>query len=218
MLTVVSGRTIMETITTIKYPMVGENINGLNVADLVSSAQAGDLQAFNQIVLLYQDRIFSLAMRILGDEASAEDITQNTFLTVYLKLRGFRNGSFHSWLYRIATNACIDELRRHKRYPTLSLEYPEDGEEKLFPSNDFPDHGILPEAEVERRELKQVIQQALNRLDEDQRVVVVLVDLLDCDYPEAAQILGIPLGTVKSRLARARLRLRHLLNTSSVIN
>ncbi len=208
----------MQPITTTNYAMARENITGLNEASLVSVAQTGDLQAFNQIVLFYQDRIFSLAMRILGDEASAEDITQKTFLSAYLKLRGFRNGSFHSWLYRIATNACIDEIRRQKKYPILPLEYPEEGEERLFPLNDFPDSGILPEEEVEKRELKQVIQQALNRLDEDRRMVVVLVDLLDCDYPEAAQILGIPIGTVKSRLARARLRLRHLLSTSGMIN
>lgn len=208
----------MQPITTMNYPLVRENITGLNETSLVLAAQTGDLEAFNQIVLLYQDRIFTLAMRILGDEDSAEDITQKTFLTAYLKLHGFRNGSFYSWLYRIATNACIDELRHYKRYPIVPLEYEEDAEEKLLPVNDFPGSSILPEAEVEKRELRQVIQQALNRLDEDQRVVVVLVDLLECDYPEAAQILGIPLGTVKSRLSRARVRLHHLLSILGGIN
>jgi RNA polymerase sigma-70 factor, ECF subfamily len=207
----------MEMITTMKYPMIRENITGLNETNLVSTAQKGDLEAFNQMVLFYQDRIFSLALRILGDEDSAEDITQNTFLTAYLKLHQFRNGSFCSWLYRIATNACIDEIRRHKSHPILPLEYDDDVEEKLFPVMDFPDPGILPEIEVEKHELEQVVQKAINRLDEDQRVVVVLVDLQERDYQETAQILGIPLGTVKSRLARARLRLHNLLKDSSGI-
>ena len=193
------------------YTPTYESFIGMNEADLVLAAQEGDLEAFNQMVLLYQSRIFALALRILGDEDSAEDITQNTFLTAYLKLNRFRNGSFCSWLYRITTNACIDEIRRHKRYPIQSLEYEDDTEEKLLPSNDFNGFGILPEIEAEKHELEQVVQQALNLLDADQRVVVVLVDLQDCDYQEAAQILGIPLGTVKSRLSRARLRLHHLL-------
>jgi RNA polymerase sigma factor (sigma-70 family) len=164
-------------------------------------------------VLFYQDRIFSLAARILGEEDSAEDITQNTFLTAYLNLPRFRNGSFRSWLYRIATNACLDELRRHKRYPVLSLENEDDAEERLSPLYDFPGPSILPEREAERHELEQAVKQVLNQLDADRRAVVVLVDLQDFDYQEAAQILGVPIGTVKSRLARARLQLRHVLNT-----
>ena len=195
------------------YTAICESFIGMNEADLVLAAQDGDLEAFNQMVLFYQSKIFALALRILGDEDSAEDITQNTFLTAYLKLHRFRNGSFRSWLYRITTNACIDEIRRHKRHPILPLEYEDDAEEKLLPANDFNGFSILPEIEVEKHELEQVVQQALNFLDADQRVVVVLVDLQDCDYQEAAQILGVPIGTVKSRLARARLRLHHLLNT-----
>src|SRR5512135_416087 len=98
-----------------KYATTFETLTHLNEADLVLAAQKGDLDAFNQIVLSYQDRIFALASRILGDQDSAEDITQNAFLTAYLNLPRFRNGSFRNWLCRIATNACLDELRRHKR-------------------------------------------------------------------------------------------------------
>jgi RNA polymerase sigma factor (sigma-70 family) len=196
-----------------RYAATYESSIGLDEADLVIVAQKGDLEAFNQLVLFYQDRVFSLAARILGDEDSAEDITQNTFLTAYLKLPRFRNGSFRSWLYRIATNACLDELRRHKRRPVLSLENEEDAEERFLPLYDFPRSSILPEKEAERHELERAVQQALNQLDTDQRAVVVLVDLQDFDYQEVAQILGVPIGTVKSRLARARLRLRHLLIT-----
>ena len=199
------------------YTGTHETIISLNEADLVLAAQKGDLEAFNQLVLSYQDRIFNLAARILGDNDLAEDITQNTFLTAYLNLPRFRNGSFRSWLYRIATNLCYDVHRRHKRYPVLSLENEVLAEERISPLHNFSGSSIMPEMEVERRELEQVIQQALNRLDADQRTIIVLIDQQDFDYAEAAQILRIPIGTVKSRLARARLRLRQLLNTLSSI-
>ncbi len=189
-----------------------------NETNLVRVAQKGDLDAFNQLVLSYQDGIFNLAARIIGDEDAAEDITQNTFLAAYLNLRGFRNGSFRGWLYRIATNLCYDVHRRHKRYPVLPIDDKDLAEEKLSPLFDFSSSSVLPETELERHELEQVIRHALNQLDPDQRTVVVLVDLQDFDYREAAQILGIPVGTVKSRLARARVRLHQILSTSEQIN
>ncbi len=196
-----------------KYATTFETLTHLNAADLVLAAQKGDLDAFNQIVLSYQDKIFGLASRILGDRDSAEDITQNTFLTAYLNLPRFRNGSFQIWLYRIATNACYDELRRNKRRPTISLDEEDDAEERFLPHYDVSGTKNLPEKEYEKRELAQAVQQALNQLDADQRTAVVLADLQEFDYKEAAQILGVPIGTVKSRLARARLRLRDLLST-----
>ena len=196
-----------------KYATTFETLTHLNEVNLVLAAKKGDLDAFNQIVLSYQDRIFGLASRILGDQDSAEDITQNTFLTAYLNLPHFRNGSFQSWLYRIATNACYDELRRNKRRPTMSLDDEDDAEERLLPHYEFLGKNNLPEEESEKHELEQTVQQALNQLDADQRTAVVLVDLQEFDYKDAAQILGVPIGTLKSRLARARLRLRDLLST-----
>lgn len=106
-----------------EYSAQIENFVRMNEADLVGAAQKGDLDAFNQIVLLYQSKIYSLTYRILGERGSAEDITQETFLAAYLNLSRFRNGSFQGWLYRIATNACYDLLRWHKRRPTLSLDW-----------------------------------------------------------------------------------------------
>lgn len=200
------------------YTGTRESLIGSDETDLVVAAQKGDLEAFNQLVLAYQDRIFNLAARILGDNDLAGDITQNTFLTAYLNLPRFRNGSFRSWLYRIATNACYDEFRKHKRYTVLSIENEDIAEERLLPLYDFSGSNTLPEMEVERHELEQVVQKALSRLDVDQRSVVVLVDIQDVDYHEAAHILGIPVGTVKSRLARARMRLQQLLNHSITAN
>jgi len=196
-----------------KYAATFDTLTHLNEAGLVLAAQKGDLEAFNQLVLSYQDRIFALALRIIGDQDSAEDITQNTFLTAYLNLPRFRNGSFQSWLYRIATNACYDELRRNKRHPTMSLNHEDDVEERLLPHYDVSGPKNLPEKEYGKLELEQTIQHALNQLDADQRTAVVLADLQDFDYKEAAQILGVPIGTLKSRLARARLRLHDLLST-----
>lgn len=189
-----------------------------NETGLVRVAQKGDPEAFNQLVLSYQDGIYNLAARIIGDEDAAEDITQNTFLAAYLNLPRFRNGSFRGWLYRIATNLCYDIHRRNKRYPVLPIEDKDLAEEKLLPLYDFSGSNVLPETELERHEMEQVIRHALNQLDPDQRNVVVLVDLQECDYQEAAHILGIPIGTVKSRLARARVRLHQLLSLSDRLN
>lgn len=200
----------MEMTTTMNSPMVREDVTGFIDADLVSTAQKGDLEAFNQLVIRYQERIYNLALRILGDEESAEDVTQDTFLKAYRYLHTFRGGSFQIWLYRIATNACYDELRRRKRHPVLPLEYEDETEESFFPRNDLQSFN-LPEKELERHESERLIRRALNRLDANHRAVVTLVDLQDFDYTEAAQILGIPIGTLKSRLARARVQLCHLL-------
>ncbi len=186
-------------------------VGGAEDAGLITAARQGDQEAFNHLVLRYQERIFNLAARILGDADAADDITQNTFLTAYLNLSRFRNGSFRSWLYRIATNACYDLHRRHKRYPVLSIEYKELAEESMSPLDDFSSHTAIPESELERHELARTVQHALDRLDIDLRTVVILVDQQDFDYEEAAHTLGIPVGTVKSRLSRARQRLRQLL-------
>jgi RNA polymerase sigma-70 factor (ECF subfamily) len=194
------------------YLTIQENSASSNEASLIFNARQGDLDSFNQLVLSYQDRVYNLAARILGDDDSAADITQNTFLTAYLNLPRFRNGSFRSWLFRITANACYDAFRRSKRHPVFSIEDKELAEENLSPLDDFSSSSPMPEVELERHELVQLVQQAFNHLDIEQRTVVILVDQQEFDYREAAQILGIPVGTVKSRLARARLRLRQLLS------
>jgi RNA polymerase sigma-70 factor (ECF subfamily) len=195
----------------IDYATAQASATNIDEDRLVSAAQQGDLEAFNRLVGLYQDRIFALAARLLGDEDQAADITQDAFLSAYRNLPHFRNGSFRSWLYRIATNACYDELRRRKRHPVISLEYEDEAEEKPLIPVELVDTSASPEKEYEQRELEQSIQRALDRLNPDQKAVVALIDLQGLDYQEAAQILGIPIGTVKSRLVRARLQLRDFL-------
>ncbi len=178
---------------------------------LIQDAQQGNLDAFNRLILAYQDRVYNQAYRVLGESHAADDATQEAFISAYKNLRSFRGGSFRAWLLRIVTNACYDELRRRKRRPTTSLEpLDEDGDEIESPRW-ISDPGELPEDNVVRAELGQAIQHCLDKLPTDFRVVVVLVDVQGMDYLEAASVVGKPLGTVKSRLARARNRMRECL-------
>ncbi len=180
----------------------------MDEAQLIAAAQNGDLPAFNQLVLRYQNLAYNVAYRILGDPDRAADATQDSFIKAYKALRNFHGGAFKPWLLRIVTNTCYDYLRASKRKPTNSLD---DELEKGDYNPRFHDKGEGPEKYVERRELNNVIQQSIEQLNEHQRAVVVLVDIQGLSYEETAHILGISLGTVKSRLSRARARLRDIL-------
>lgn len=183
----------------------------MDEAALVSSAQRGDLDAFNRLVLAYQDMAYNLAYRMLSDENAAADATQNAFLSAYKNLRAFRGGSFKAWLLRTVTNACYDELRRRQRRPTTPLEPLGDGDEEIENPTWLADDGPSPEEAVERGELEKAIQQCLTNLPEEFRAVVIMVDVQGLDYSEVSDAIGKPLGTIKSRLARGRLRLRQCL-------
>ncbi len=175
---------------------------------LIRSAQRGDLEAFNRLVLAYQDALFNAALRILGDEEQAADATQEAFLSAFRALNSYRGGSFKAWLLRTVTNACYDELRRRKRRPTTPLE-PESGEgEEMESPRWLADPSASPEEQLDQVELEHAIQHCLDALPADFRAVVVLADIEGLDYREVARATRVPLGTVKSRLARARLRLR----------
>ncbi len=171
---------------------------------LIRDAQSGDLDAFNALVLRYQDMAYNLAYRLMGDRESAEDATQEAFISAYRNIRRFRGSHFKAWLLRIVTNACYDELRRRKRRPTASLD--------ALPSDVLPsDHAPSPENHAQRTELRDAIQDCIGSLPPRQRMVVVLIDVEGLDYREAAEVLGVPSGTVKSRLSRARAKLRDCL-------
>jgi RNA polymerase sigma-70 factor (ECF subfamily) len=178
---------------------------------LVQSAQSGDLDSFNTLILHYQDRVFNTALRILGDEDIAQDAAQEAFISAFRSIATFRGGSFKAWLLRTVTNACYDELRRQKRRPTTPLE-PEtnDGEEMDSPRW-LADPNMTPSEQFEADELEHAIQHCLDTLPTDFRTVVVLADVQGMDYSEVATAARVPLGTIKSRLARARLRLRECL-------
>lgn len=180
---------------------------------VIEKAREGDLEAFNSLVLTYQTRVYNLAYRILGDEAIAEDTAQTTFLTAYQKLSGFRGGSFIAWLLRIATNQCYDSLRYEKRHPITALEPSNDEEDSLESPSWMEDTSGGPEDKFDQAELERAIQNCLKALPADYRTVAVLVDVQGMDYETAAEIIKTPLGTIKSRLARARMRLRSCLST-----
>lgn len=180
---------------------------------LIRDAQSGDLEAFNRLVLAYQDLVYNTAYRVMGEGHSAQDATQEAFISAFKKIKRFRGGGFKSWLLRIVTNACYDELRRRKRRPSASLEdlEPVLGDEEADSYGSLATQQENPESAAERGELVRAIQDCLNRLPEEFRVVAVLTDIQGYAYQEAAEIIGSPLGTVKSRLARARARLQECL-------
>lgn len=187
----------------------------MDESGLIQDALGGDLNAFNTLVLAHQAVAYNLACRILGDSAQAEDATQEAFLSAYRKLRSYRGGSFRAWVLRIVTNASYDELRRRKRRPALSLEGmgenpdgPDDPGEFLAPSGEEG-----PEQAAERSELARALTRCLENLPVEFRAVAVLIDVQGFDYAEAAAVVKKPVGTVKSRLARARARLRDCLDS-----
>ena len=183
----------------------------MDEAELIRDAQQGDLDAFNQLILAYQDRVFNQAFRVLGEYQSADDATQEAFISAYKNIHTFRGGSFRAWLLRIVTNACYDELRRNKRRPTTPLEPVDDEGDEIESPHWIADPGELPEDNVARSELASAIQACLDQLTGDFRVIVILVDIQGLDYLEASEAIGKPLGTVKSRLARARNRMKDCL-------
>jgi RNA polymerase sigma-70 factor (ECF subfamily) len=178
---------------------------------LIRDAQRGDLNAFNSLVLAYQDAVYNTALRVLGDEDQAADASQEAFISAFRAIGSYRGGSFKAWLLRTVTNACYDELRRKKRRPTTPLEpETEDGEEVESPRW-LADPNASPEDLLDQAELEHAIQHCLDNLPVDFRTVVVLADVQGLDYTEVAKAASVPLGTIKSRLARARLRLRECL-------
>ncbi|NJC95212.1 MAG: RNA polymerase subunit sigma-24 [Anaerolineales bacterium] len=178
---------------------------------LIQEAQNGSLDAFNTLILHYQDSVFNTAVRILGDEDLAADAAQEAFISAFKSLSSFRGGSFKAWLMRTVTNACYDELRRQKRRPTTPLEPDtEDGDEMDSPRW-LADPNMTPDQEAEANELEHAIQHCLENLPLEFKTVVVMADIQGMDYAEVATSIRVPLGTIKSRLARARLRLRECL-------
>ncbi|MGC9521142.1 MAG: RNA polymerase sigma factor [Anaerolineae bacterium] len=176
---------------------------------LVQAAQRGNMDAFNELILYYQNQVYNLAYSIMHDPAAADDATQEAFISAYRALDSFRGGSFRAWLLRIVRNACYDEFRRRKRRPKVSWEDFGDLEKEANPH--LVDEGPRPEESIQQQELRGLLDRAIARLPEHQRMTLVLVDRLGLSYEEAAETMDVALGTVKSRLARARREMQDLL-------
>ncbi len=183
----------------------------MDESSLIQAAQQGDLEAFNRLVLAHQDAVYNTALRILNDEDLAADASQEAFLSAFKALNSYRGGSFRAWLLRTVTNACYDELRRKKRRPTTPLEPETDEGEDVESPRWLADPNASPELELDQAELEHAIQHCLENLPADFRTVVVLADIQGLDYSEVAIAVKTPIGTIRSRLARARLRLRECL-------
>jgi len=183
---------------------------------LVAAASNGDLDAFNQLVLNYQNMVYHHAYSLLNDQSSAEDITQDCFIKAFQGLRGFRGGSFRSWLLKIVTNSAYDILRRSQRRPTQPLFPVDDNDEELESAPWLADPDALVQEKVEYMEFSEEVRVLLEQLPDVYRNVLVLVDLYQFDYTEAAATLKIPIGTIKSRLARARLQMKEKLICNGV--
>jgi RNA polymerase sigma-70 factor, ECF subfamily len=182
-------------------------------SDLVERSKGKDLSAFNQIVERYQSHVFNLAARILGDRAAAEDVAQETFISAFRAIDGFRGGSLRGWLLRIASNRSYDSIRSTKRRSENSLD-----ESLENPSFQPAAKDPSPEQMALQGELRDEIQSAVLSLPPDQRAVVVMIDVQGLSYDEASEATGASLGTVKSRLSRARAAVRgHLLDRSELL-
>ena len=175
---------------------------------LVAAARGGDGGAFETLVRLYEKRVFALAVRMCGSREDAAEASQEAFLAAWQGLAFFRGeSSFSTWLYRLTSNACVDLLRREGRHRAAAGPSLDDEEAGL----DVPDQTLSPQDEAERRELREAIDRGLEALTPEHRQVLVLREMHQLSYDEIADVLSLDVGTVKSRISRARKQLRNFL-------
>jgi RNA polymerase sigma factor (sigma-70 family) len=185
------------------------------IGKALQAAQGGDVAAFNTLVLVYQRQIYNVCYRTLGNAEDASDATQDALLSAFRGLKSFQGGAggLRGWLLRIAVNTCYDQLRRRQRRPADSLDAPSlaDPDRETSLGEHLPDPGAGPEQRSLSSETARHIQAALDHLAPDQRLTVILCDVQGLSYEEAALTMSVELGTVKSRLSRARATLREAL-------
>lgn len=181
---------------------------------LVRQAQAGDRHAFNRLVGRHQTLMYNIAYRVMGNSDKAADATQDAFVSAYKKLDQYKGGNFRAWMARIVRNQCYDLIRYEKRRPAASLDAlllkPDDPPPALNRNSpERPDQAAL------RHEVGEWLEQVILQLPVDQRMTLVMADVHNYSYEEIAEVTGVQLGTVKSRLSRARRKVRKLLQERS---
>lgn len=189
-----------------------------NEEELVRRIQRGDEAAFDQLMDVCGPRVFSLAYRMIGNHDDAQDVAQEAFIRIYRGLKKFDGrASFTTWMYRIVTNVCLNEIRTRKRLPVM---FEDVIAKENFTLEDIPQPGELPEEEALKRERQEELLRALKQLPENNRLLVLLYDVQGLSYQQISDTLGVNVGTVKSRLNRARIMLREFVketgNTSTL--
>lgn len=191
--------------------MKSSQVTSVPEKTLIRAAQRGDLEAFNHLIVRYQNLLFGIALRLLNDEDVAADAVQEALLSAFRRFGTFRGDSLRSWLARVVVNACYDEMRKKRRQHSVPLELFNAEGEEIETSYWLVDPQADPELQYESSELETAIQDSLDKLPSIYRLMLVLVDVEGLSYEEAASAAGIPVGTVKSRLARARLQMQRSL-------
>lgn len=178
---------------------------------LIKKCREGDMSSFDQLFALYGDRIYQLAFRYFNNREDANDLTQETFIRIYRGISQYRGeAQFSTWVFRIATNLCYDELRRRKKRMEESLDATLECENG-YVTRQIADEVLNPEEEAERKEKMALLQEKITILPQEQKVALILRDIQGFSYQEIADIQGCSIGTVKSRISRARLGLKNLL-------
>lgn len=181
----------------------------LKEKDLIRKAKQGDMHAFEELILKHEKIVYNLALRMMNHSEDAKDISQEVFLKAYRSLPNFdERSAFSTWIYRITHNTCIDEMRKRKGKQNYSLEEELENEEGSM-QRQIADEGDTPEESLLREEQKSEILQALDSLSEEHKAAIVLRDVKGFSYEEIAEILEVSLGTVKSRISRARNQLKN---------
>ena len=188
---------------------------------LIRRCQEGNMDAFSELMTLYQNKVYSFSLHLTGNHEDAQDLAQEGFIRIYRALPGFRGQSaFTTWAYRIVVNLWSNEIRKRKKHPTVPLDTPVKTGEGEEVHRTISDLSHSPEEELEAKEEKALVWQALNLLSEDQRTVIVLREMYGYSYDEIAASLNCSSGTIKSRLNRARqnltLKLRELTQIGTV--
>lgn len=178
---------------------------------LIEQCKQGDIESFELLIKDYQQLAFNIAYRMLGNTEDAKDASQDAFIKIFKSIQSFKgNSSFSTWMYRIVSNTCLDELRKRKKHQSYSYDNPiktEDGEM----NRNIPASENSPEEIINRKESQQLIQNAINKLSDQNKAVIVLRDIKGFSYEQISEILDCPEGTIKSRISRARVALKMIL-------
>ena len=178
---------------------------------LIKSALKGDMQSFEELMYQYEKKVYNVALRVFKNPEDAKDISQDVFIKIYKNLDKFDNkSSFSTWLYRITTNTCIDELRKRKGKETISIDNDIEDDEGNF-KREFADNEPTPEEKVISKEGESEIIKSMNTLSDEHRTIIVMRDIEGLSYTEISEIIGVSIGTVKSRISRARLQLKNII-------